>query len=159
MPKGQKHLISCRCVLPQFKRRKEPPAHRFVVFSVIEDDNTVRPKYSQCNNCGVIHRITDVGKSEIRTGRDHMGSIVTVDDVRLSLPERIASALDRFSADLPSWEMAQFIVESGQWGAFVVVATDHDGETKNGKIITIFSEKAVKVEAFSYEGIVVEEST
>ena len=66
---GQKHLIKCRCVLPQFKKLDNPPVHKFVVFSALNEEGNVVTKYAQCNNCGVIHKVTDLCTSEIIPGR------------------------------------------------------------------------------------------
>jgi hypothetical protein len=151
VPKGQKHLVPCRCILPQFKKRRKPPVHQFVVFSVVEDDDSVRQKHVQCNNCGAIHKVLDLGKSEILPGKDHMGSIVTVDDVKTNLPARITGVLERFNLDLPTWEQAQFIVDNQHWGSFVVVASDLEDGVRHGKVVRIFDEKTVKVESFSSE--------
>jgi hypothetical protein len=151
VPKGQKHLVRCRCVLPQFKKRSNPPAHQFIVFSVIGDNDAVIPKYAQCNHCGAIHRVTDLGRSDVLSGKDHMSSIVTIEDVKLNLPERIVSVLARFNADLPTWEQAQFIVDNKEWGNFVVVASDVEGDVRHGKAVRIMSEKAIKVEQFSHD--------
>ena len=62
---GFKHLVQCHCVLPQFRRRPEPVFHLFVVFSVLGNDDKVEPKYAECNNCGAVHHVTEVGQSEI----------------------------------------------------------------------------------------------
>ena len=52
--RGQKHLIECHCILPQYRRALNTVYHKFVVFSEIDDSDTVVPKFAQCNNCGVI---------------------------------------------------------------------------------------------------------
>ncbi len=41
MPRGQKHLIECHCILPQYRRSSNTVYHKFVVFSVIDDSDTV----------------------------------------------------------------------------------------------------------------------
>ena len=151
MPVGTKHLIRCRCVMPQFKRLPEPPMHQFVVFSVIEDDNTVRVKFAQCNNCGVIHKVTDVCKSEILQTRESMSSLLTVNDIRTGLPANLVMILDTNVADLPTWEAAQFIYENKQWGSFTVLTVDTDSDTRQGKYLQILGENMFKVSTFSRE--------
>ena len=44
---GIKHLIECQCILPQFKKRENPPYHKFVVFSIIDDVDEVLEKFAQ----------------------------------------------------------------------------------------------------------------
>lgn len=150
MTTGIKHLVTCRCVLPQFKRADNPPRHQFVVFSIIDGD-VVRPKFAQCNNCGIIHRVTDVCRSEIKQGREDMRSIVTIDDVRPSLPPRLAETLDAADADLPTWEAAKHLVEEKQWGGFVVLSTDVDGNTRHGKYVQVLGDNMFKVDSFERE--------
>ena len=149
--KGQKHLIKCRCVLPQFKQMPNPPDHQFVVFSVINDDDTVKPRYSQCTNCGIVHKVIEISRSEILIGKEAMTSIVTIADIRPSLPQQLVAILEGSHADLSTWEAAQFIFENEQWGNFVVLTSEVEGGVKHGKYVKLLSEKTFKVETFSRE--------
>ena len=151
---GQKHLVKCRCVLPQFKNLQNPPAHKFVVFSIVKDDGDVVIKYSQCNNCGVIHRVTNVCTSEIVTGKEHMASIVQIEDIKNSLHQNFVNVLEGNSAELPTWEAVQFIVENKKWGEFVVLVTETEGEEITGKYIRILGETMCKVETFTRNMVV-----
>jgi hypothetical protein len=145
---GQKHLIKCRCVLPQFKRLENPPVHQFIVFSVIQEDETVKPRYSQCNNCGVVHKVVDVCKSEIVSGKENMNSLIKIEDIKPSLHPNFIGILESSQADLATWESVQFIVENKQWGQFVVLTNDSEGEEIHGKYIRILGESICKVETF-----------
>jgi hypothetical protein len=151
---GQKHLVACRCVLPQFKKRQNPPQHQFVVFSVIDDNNNVKVKYAQCPNCRIVHRVIELSKSEVVSGREAMQSITGIDDIKNSLPERIANVLDLNNADLPTWEAVQFILKNKQWGNFVVMTSDTEGSTKQGKYIRILGENLFEIESFSREEVI-----
>lgn len=153
MAQGLKHLVTCRCVLPQFKRMDNAPAHQFVVFSVINDDGTLQPKFAQCNNCGIVHKVTDLCRSEV-VPRESMGSLVTIDDIKTGLPPQLASILDVNQADLATWEMAQFILENKQWGNFVVLSTDEVDGLRQGKYVRILGENMFKVESFSREEVI-----
>ncbi len=148
MPTGQKHLVKCRCVLPQYKRAVHPIQHQFTVFSIINDDNTVKPRFAQCTNCGVIHRVIELGRSEIVQGREAMGSILSISDIKTSLPEQLAQVLENNNADLPTWEAVQFIFENQQWGNFAVLTSDTEGDMKQGKYIRLLGAKMFKVETF-----------
>ncbi len=145
---GQKHLVRCRCVLPQFKHAANPPAHQFTVFSVINDDDSVKPKFAQCTNCGVIHRVYELGRSDIMPGREAMSSILSINDIRTSLHEMLIAVLENSKADLPTWEAVQFILENKQWGNFVVLTTDTEGDLKQGKYVRILGEKLFKIETY-----------
>lgn len=147
--RGQKHLIKCRCVLPQYKNLKDPPAHRFVVFSVIKDDGDVVTKYSQCNNCGIIHRVTNICTSEIMPGKDHMNSLIKFEDIKASLAPNFIHVLEANAADLPTWEAIQFIVENKRWGDFTILTSETEGEEVTGKYIRVLGESLCKIESFT----------
>lgn len=154
MPTGTKHLIRCRCVMPQFKQLHEPPVHQFIVFSIINDDDTFQVKFAQCNNCGVIHKIIDACKSEIIQSRETMGSLIRIEDIKPSLPANLVSILENNSADLPTWEAAAFIFENKQWGNYTVLSTDSDSGVRQGKYLQILGENLFKVNTFIREEIV-----
>lgn len=153
-PSGLKHLIQCRCILPQFKRLKNPPRHQFITFSVIGDDNVAIPKFVQCNNCGIIHKVTDVGRSEIVSGREFMSSIMSIDEIKASLPEKLAGVMETNNCDLPTWEAVKFIIENQRWGEFVVLSSDEEDGTRQGKYVTILGETLFKVDSFTREEVV-----
>lgn len=154
MLRGQRHLINCRCVLPQFKNKKDPPVHKFVVFSTIDEADSVIPKFSQCNNCGIIHKVVDICKSDILSGKENMSSIVTLEDIKSSLPSNLKDILERHNVDMSTWEQAQFIIENKMWGDFVVLAQDEDSGTKQGKYVRIMSDSFFKIESFMRQDVI-----
>ena len=149
MSTGQKHLVKCRCVLPQFKRLENPPAHKFIVFSAIQDNGDVVVKYAQCNNCGVIHRVTNICTSEIMPGKENSAAILQIEDIKNSINSNFSSILEANMADLPTWEAVKFIVENKKWGEFVVLSTETEGDEIIGKYIRILGENLCNVETFS----------
>lgn len=154
MPRGQRHLVNCRCVLPQFKNKEEPPRHKFVVFSIIDDTDSVIPKFVQCNNCGIIHKVIDICKSDILQGKENMSSIVSLDDIKSNLPPNLKDILDRHNCDVSAWEQAQFILENKFWGDFVILAQDEDSGSKQGKYVRIMSDSFFKIESFVRQDVV-----
>lgn len=149
MPTGQKHLITCRCVLPQFKQMSPPPPHQFVVFTVIEDSGDVRVKFCQCNNCGIVHKVIDVCRSEIVNAKEALNSVLTIDDIKVGMPANLVNLLEQNSVDLPTWEAAQFILENKHWGAFITLNSDEEDGVKQGKYVRILGESLFKVETFT----------
>jgi hypothetical protein len=149
MKTGQKHLVNCRCVLPQYKKLKDPPSHKFIVFSIIDEDGTVQQKYAQCNNCGLIHKIVDICQSEIQAGKEKMNSLIKIDEIKPSLHPSFVNILESNNVDIATWEAVQFIVENKQWGNFVVLTTDAEDGQIHGKYIRILGETFCKVESFS----------
>jgi len=147
--RGQRHLIQCRCVLQQFKNSNEPVKHQFMVFSVIDDNDNVTQKFAQCNNCGLVHKIIDICKSEIILGKEQSNSILTIEDIKLSLPPNLSSILERSNVDLSTWELAQFIVENKKWGDFVILGAEEESGVRQGKYVRIMSETFFKIETFN----------
>lgn len=134
---GIKHLIPCHCVLSQFKGDPNPPVHQFVVFSVLGDDNVLQVKLAQCNNCGVAHRVTDVCKSQILSGREDLSSILSLDDIKMGLPDQLVALLERHDADYSSWEQAKWIIENQRWGERVILSNDVVEGVRQTKFVTI----------------------
>lgn len=147
MKRGQKHIIKCRCVLRQFMNLPNPPQHQFIVFSTMNDD-VVDPKYAQCNNCAVVHKVIDICKSEILNGKENMSSIISIEDIKVSLPQNLVNILERSEADLPSWEQAAFIFENKLWGEIVVLNQETDQNSIQGKYVRLLGESFFKVDTF-----------
>lgn len=153
MPSGLKHLITCRCVLPQFKQRPNPPPHQFTVFSIVDDNDVVRVRFEQCNNCGIIHKVIDVCKSEI-VSREAMNSLQTIDDIKSCMNPRLANLLEANNVDLATWQAAQFIVENRRWGEFVVLSSDEQEGMRQGKYLMIIGENMFKVDTFTRDEVI-----
>lgn len=150
MSSGIKHLIECHCTLPQLRDRNPPIYHRFVVFSQIDDDDNVIVKNAQCNNCGVIHRILDIGKSEIaQGGKDDSASLVNIEDIKLSLPQNVINVLESYAVSLPTWEEVQWIIDNKKWGSFVVLASEERSGMVEGKMLQFIDQQRVKIEPYS----------
>lgn len=154
MQPGHKHLVKCRCILSQFKNRPEPPIHRFIVFSQFDDDGVVVPKYVQCNNCGIIHKVVDICKSEILSTKENMSSVVTIEDIRPGMHPGLAGVLEKNNADLPTWEACQYILDNKLWGTHVVLTTDVDQESRAGKYVRILGEAMFKVDSYVSQEVV-----
>lgn len=147
--RGQLHLIKCRCVLSQFKKSNNPPAHQFTVFSVIDDNDFVVPKHAQCNNCGLIHKVKDICASDILAGKENSVSILGIEDIKSSLPPNLVAILERHNVELPVWEQAQFIIENKMWGEFLILAKEEEKGIKQGKYARIMSESFFKIDTFN----------
>lgn len=151
MSQGQRHLVQCRCYLPQFRKLDNPPLHQFPVFSVIEDDDSVRVKFAQCNNCGVIHKVTNISMSEIITGKEEMHSIMKISDIMTSLPEGVIGILESSDVDVSVWEHVKFIIDNQQWGSIVVLSSESVDGMRHGKYVKILGERLFKVDEFNRE--------
>lgn len=150
-----KHLLECKCVLPQYKNADPPIFHKFLVFSEINTgDGSVVPSYAQCNNCGVIHKITEIGKST-QLRKESMNALLTIDDIKSSLPPRLAAILEQNNCDLPYWQEAQFIIANSLWGRGFNLFQEREGTTIIGKYIVILGENLYDIKPFERdEGLI-----
>lgn len=153
MKTGVKHLVKCRCVMAHLKNMNNPPVHQFIVFSELVDDKVV-VKYAQCNNCGSIHKVTDICTSEIIPNKEEANTIMSVDEIKLGLPANLVKILELNNVDLPTWEMASFYFENKMWGNFVVLTSDYDEGNKTGKYLQILGESLFKVNSFTRSEVV-----
>ena len=144
---GIKHTIECHCVLPQFRNQKDPVYHKFVAFSIIDESGTVIPKQARCNNCGVIHNVHDICKSEILSGRE-AGAVMDIKDVRLLLPESVSLILETYDCEVATWEQVIFMLQNRRSGHVVLSREDEDGIV-SGKLLKIDGPGKYSLEPYS----------
>ncbi|MAH42952.1 hypothetical protein CL614_04500 [archaeon] len=149
--KGIKHLIECHCTLPQYRNSKKILYHKFIVFSIIDNSDTVISKFAQCNNCDVVHRVYDICKSEILAGRDEFNSLLTKDELKLMLPDDVVGVLESYNVDLATYEKAKFILDNNMWKDHVILAKDSLDDETTGKMLVFESKKKFKIELFSFK--------
>jgi len=146
---GIKHLIQCHCILPQFKESRDPVFHKFTVFSILdEESDTVHPKFAQCNNCGIIHKVVDVCRSELTT-KEESKTLPSIVDIRLSLPKSLSEVLDSYQSDISTWEHAEWIYLSKMWDSWIILTKEEDDDGDlHGKRLIFLGEERFKIEAF-----------
>jgi hypothetical protein len=153
---GVKHLIECHCILPQFKKRQTPVYHKFTVYSKFDDDTgNVIEKYEQCNNCGIVHKITDLCTSEIITGKDNLDIGLTIEDMSLQLDDKISNILNVNNCDKATWEQVIDILENEIWEERVVIKRDIINEKTHVKTLQFLSGGKVKIKSSVIEDEIV----
>lgn len=151
---GVKHLVQCHCILPQYRDRPDPVFHQFVVFSVIDDSDTVVPKYVQCNNCAIVHKVVDLCRTELVAGRDELSTVTTIDDISFTIPRDVRDVLENYSADLATWESVQFILQNKKWGSHVVLTQDSVNEDTQGKLLSFGGPEKFNIETFVRKDVI-----
>lgn len=134
---GIRHLVECTCILPQYLKSDNPVFHKFIVFSVVDENDKVIPKFVQCNNCDLVHKVFDICKSEFIFGNENSKSVITKRDLEFSLPGRLVDLLKEYDADLPTWEQLKFIIEEEKWGSQVILSSEEIDGRHTGKLLTI----------------------
>ena len=131
---GYKHIIECHCILPQFRSRKNAPWHKFIVFSIIDDGDTVIPKHARCNNCGVVHNVFDIGKSEILSGQE-TGAVMNIEDVNVMIPESLSRMLETYGCDVATWENVLFVLQNNKFPSSIILDRKEENGIISGKAL------------------------
>lgn len=139
---GIKHLIECHCHLAI---RKEI-YHKFPVYSKISEDKVV-PHYEKCTNCGTLHKIIEICKSEFITGKEDAKMCLTKDDYIEMLPEKIATALIKNESDVSSYAHALDIIEEKRWGEIIVLSRETMPDSQIVKTMEILSESQIRIQS------------
>ena len=147
---GQKHALKCRCILPQFKKRKDPVFHEFVVFSTFSDDS-FNESFAQCNNCGVVHRVYDLCKSEIIESKEELRSVQTKEDICISLSSDVVSLLESCNADLATYQEVSWTLDNNFETKKILLQKEIVDDYVTGKFLSISKNGRMKVEPFNYQ--------
>ena len=140
--------MQCHCILPQFKNSADPVFHKFVVFSVIDDSDTVQPKFAQCNNCGIVHKVIDICRSEL-TSKDDAKALPNIEDIKFSLSPDLVRVLETYQSDLATWEQAEWIYLTKSWDHWITLARDEDDSGDiHGKRLIFLDDGRFRIEAF-----------
>jgi hypothetical protein len=123
-------MIECKCILPQFKHLQPPKWHCFIVFSTFDENGEIVPSFVACNNCGIVHKVIEVCTSTILE-KDNVLGLVALDDVKMNLPEKLISILEKSECNLPTYQEVAFILENKLWNTNVILSK----ETIDGTIL------------------------
>lgn len=144
--KGIKHLIECHCILPQYKRREPPLYHKFLVYSKIKND-LIDEKYAQCNNCGAVHKVYDICRSEIVIGKEDLDTGLSITDMSMQLSDKLSMLLSNNNCDYATWEQVVDIVDEERWGEPVVIKRDIIDDKIVVKILKLKEGERIKIQS------------
>lgn len=154
---GIKHLIECHCKLAIYKKSNKEIYHKFPVYSKINEYGKIVEKFRKCNNCDALHKIYDIGKSEIFPGKDQTETIMRIEDFKYSLPENIYSFLQDSNSDISNYFHIKDIIDEKRWGENVVIKRDIIDEKTQIKYITIKNKNIFDIKNTILEDTVVYE--
>ena len=143
---GIKHLIECHCTLKMYEGKIDHLFHKFPVYSEYDKNNTILEKISKCNNCGTLHKVYDICKSEIvRGGKDTNNAEINIDDIALQLDKKIENALRRYNCDISIWEQVLDIIDKEAWSFHVVISREVIEGKYHVKVLEILSDSKIKI--------------
>ena len=143
--KGIKHLIQCHCVLPQFRKSKNKIFHKIEVFSVFEEDDEIKEKFVICDNCGVVHKVFDLCRSEIQTSHESITSVRTIPEIKMSLDKDISTLLETNNCHVSTWENVEFIIDNNLIDYPVIINRESVKGKTNVKILNLKSNGRFKI--------------
>ena len=152
---GIKHLIECHCVLKIYKGQKNIQNHKFPVYSKIDRNGKIVPRLVKCNNCESLHFVNDLCKSELKGGKDQSLVTITIDEIMLSLPDRLNQILSKLDCDISIWEHCLDVIEEERWNETIVLKRDIVDENQQVKILKILSENKFKIENASINNTII----
>lgn len=147
-----KHLITCNCILRQYEEYIPSVFHKFIAFSVINSDGSIKPSYAKCNNCNAIHKIIEVNTSE-RIRKEDSPLVPDIEEIKASLPEKLIGLLIKYDLDTPTWQQIKFSYENEKWDKPVILYRETQGEDSQGKYLLLAGKMLWRIESFSTEDI------
>ena len=136
MKKGFKHLIQCHCVLPQYRGIKPTFFHKIEVFSIMDNED-IDEKFIICDNCGYVHRVFDMCKSEIMTKHEMIISVRTIPEIKMSLDNNVSELLEKNNCHVSTWENVEFIIDNNLTGVPVVISRENIKGKTSIKILVL----------------------
>lgn len=147
-----KHLIRCKCILQQFRKMADPPFHKFIVFSEIDENAKIVPSFAQCPNCGVVHKVEEVGISKVLK-KEELASVLKPEEIKDSLPGKLKEAISGYELELHQLQELAFVIENKAWGKSVILTKESGDGLISGKYIQILSETMFRFGNFSREDV------
>jgi len=119
------------------------------VFSIVdEESDTTEVKFAACNNCGAAHKITDIAKSEIITGKDEVPTAMIIEDFKFSLPGDLYNLMLSYQKEVADFEHAQFILEEEKWNDHIILSREELDDMIQGKLVRFKSADRFRVESY-----------
>lgn len=120
-----------------------------MVFSIIDESDTVITKYASCNNCGATHKVYDVCKSEIMTGKEDIRSILSIEDFKFSLPDSLFDLLGQYQREICDYEFSQFILDNELWDSTIILSREDLEDHTQGKSVRFIEKDKFRIESYT----------
>ena len=143
---GQKHLIECHCSLSIYKDRKDIVYHKFVVYSKVNEDGSIIPKYSKCNNCGANHYVYDFCKSEVKAGKEDSDIALTIEDIKICLPEKIIKVLEQYNCTVETYEQIDDVFDQELFPIDIIINREIIEDEHRVKILKLNNKDRYKIQ-------------
>lgn len=122
-----------------------PIYHKFPVYSKIDDYENVIPKYVKCNNCDTLHYVFEVCKSELKLGKDEVTFVNDVNDIKVNIPDKLLSVLEKNSVGLAIYEEVLDAIENNYFPLHIVLQREVVDDVVHVKSLTINGKDSFKI--------------
>ena len=156
---GIKHLIECHCKLQIYKNNVKIIYHKFPVYSKLDKDNKIIPKFVKCNNCEAMHKVINVGISEIAAGKDQSSFSLTKEDISYSLSDTMVDVLVKHDSDISNYEHVKDIIDEKRWNEIVVLKREIINEETVVKYLTITGKSSFKINSETIKDTIIGEKS
>jgi hypothetical protein len=120
------------------------------VFTIL-NDGICEKKLAQCNNCGQLHSVVDLCRSEFLSGKDETSAIPTEIDIGLSISSKLKSVLEVNKCDISLWEQAEFYEENEMWGSKIILSKERTDDSIQIKSLHFISKDKFKIKSDTFQ--------
>ena len=132
---------------------ENPPIHKFVVFSEIDESGNIEPSFAQCTKCDLIHKVKEVGVSEILK-KENLASLMTIPEIKSNLPEKLIQDIANYELELYQWQEIKWIMDNEAWGRAVILVKEETDGVTTGKYLQIIGSTLWKFSNFTREELI-----
>lgn len=144
---GFKHLIECHCVLRIYKDHDPVIYHKFAVYNKIDDKGKIIPKFANCNNCGLTHYVYEICKSEFKTGKEDLSSVRNINDLKLSLPDKLVKILEEYNCAIDVYELVEDVIDQSFFPYELLIKREIIDDDHHVKVLSILSNDRFKIDS------------
>ena len=83
-------------------------------------------------------------------GKEDLRSVLTKDDISLTLPSELTHILESYSCDIATWYQTQFIFNQEKWSETITLTKEEIDDKVVGKLLKIVAKDKFKIEPFAY---------
>lgn len=143
---GQKHMIECHCILPIYKNKSEPIYHKFTVYSKFDENNKIIPKYQKCNNCGTVHFVYEICKSDVKIGKEDTSNLcLSIKDLSIGFSDKLVKILEDYNCEIDVYEIIEDVFHEKIFPFDIILKREIIDEEYNIKILTISGNDNFKI--------------
>lgn len=119
-----KHTLQCKCFAASEMDKETPQFYEFIAISEVDENGDVVPRTIPCDNCGRLHEVYEICKSNVIDGTDSPIGILSMEEIEMSIPEKLQKLLKDNKCPKHTWEEASLILEKELWGSSIILNRD-----------------------------------